>query len=297
MIMKNFLVLCCFLLSSLSTALFAQIDARFGFKAGANIGTIMGPAEENDQGESLDGYSWATKVHISATVEVPINERIGLAAELGFSQRGSRYRFEADNAYLSIPELSETFEGQSRVKSVNITNGYVEVPILFYVRPIKDKLQLDFGPSFSFLVSSRGLGILKYGDLSEDAVLGDDFVEINLDHSYLTDAAGELNSDFTRTGQLDQRSITYPADLGAYYFFDEKDGPAYRYFDMGLNFGASYYFTKGLRMGARAYYGLLDITNNNYDIEQQRLDDNRNFILRDDFDRNFSLQFFVGLQF
>jgi hypothetical protein len=282
----------------LSVFVQAQMDFKFGFRAGATVATMFGPLETDGAGNELEKYKFSAKLSVGGTVSLALTERIGLCAELLFSQKGATYRFEADNSYLKLPATGQDYFGHKRIVSYNLTNGYVEVPILFYVQPIKDRLQLDFGPSISFLISSRALGIIKYGVIDPNNPNAEEFLEMEFDHKYLKDEAGALaTNSVNKTAKLDQTSITYPSRLGGYYFFNEKKGPAFSNIDFGLNFGASLFFTKGLRIGARAYYGLVDITNNNYDVQQTSLDANNQYILRQDKDITFGLQIFVGLQF
>lgn len=276
----------------------AQIDVKFGFRAGMTIANMLTDSVEYDaDGNSLENYRPTGKISVGATVMVPFNDNIGVTGEVLFSQKGSRYRFEADNSYLTLPSQSLTFQGHKRIVSINITNNYVEVPVLFYAQAFNNRLHFEFGPSISILASSRALGIIKYGVIDDDNPNPEDFLEIGMNHRYLSDEAGAVASETLREGRLDQTTIQYPASIGGYYFFDEKDGPKFSVLDFGLNVGMSLYFTEGLRVGGRFYYGLTDVSNDVYDVRQTSLDANRNFISRSDFDRNIGIQLFVGLQF
>jgi hypothetical protein len=290
------------LLASFSSM--AQIDFKFGFRAGATLSNISGPLEKDDSGNNLESYKMTTRICVGATVSMPINDRIGLGAEVLFSQKGALQRFESDNSFLKLtgtvadPNITQIFQGQKKIMSMNITNGYVEIPLTFYAYAIKDRLMFDFGPSVSFLVSSRSLGILKYGTIDPVNPNAADFLEMEIDYRAGTDDAGALATGAVdKSGRISGTTINYPSRLGAYYFFDEKKGSYFNTVDFGLNFGTSLFFTKGLRVGARGYYGLLDVTNNNYDISQKSIDSNRDYIFRKDKDVNWGIQFFVALQF
>jgi hypothetical protein len=281
----------------------AQIDFKFGFRAGATLSQMFGPKETDAAGASLESYKMTARICVGGTFAMPINDYVGLGAEVLFSQKGALHRFEADNSYLRLDgtvsnmNASQTFTGHKRIRSVNITNGYVEIPVTFYAFAIKDRLMFDFGPSISFLVSSRSLGILKYGVI--DPVNPDpaDFLEIELDLRGTDDAGALADRAVDKTGKLDQTTIVYPSRIGSYYNFNEKKGGLFNSIDYGLNFGASLFFTKGLRVGTRVYYGLADVTNNNYDVQQSSLDSNKEFIFRKDRDTNFGVQMFIALQF
>jgi len=281
----------------------AQIDYKFGFRAGATISQMFGPKETDLAGNSLEDYKMTARICVGGTFSMPFNDHIGLGAELLFSQKGALHRFESDNSYLRLDgtvsnmNSSQIFTGHKKIRSVNITNGYVEIPLTFYAFAIKDRLMFDFGPSISFLVSSRSLGILKYGVI--DPVNPDpaDFLELELDLRGNDDAGALADRAVDKTGKLDQTTIIYPSRIGSYYNFNEKKGTLFNTLDYGLNFGASLFFTKGLRVGTRVYYGLADVTNNNYDVQQSSLDANKEFILRKDKDNNFGVQLFIALQF
>jgi hypothetical protein len=281
----------------------AQIDYKFGFRAGATLSHMFGPKEIDAANNTLESYKMTARICVGGTFSMPFNDYIGLGAEVLFSQKGALHRFEADNSYLrldgTVSNMNSTqiFTGQKRIRSVNITNGYVEIPITFYAFAIKDRLMFDFGPSISFLVSSRSLGILKYGEI--DPVNPDpaDFLELELDLRGTDDAGALADRAVDKTGRLDQTTIIYPSRIGSYYNFNEKRGTLFNTLDYGLNFGASLFFTKGLRIGTRVYYGLADVTNNNYDVQQSSLDANKEFIFRKDRDTNFGLQLFIALQF
>jgi hypothetical protein len=281
----------------------AQTDFKFGFRAGATISTMFGPMEKDDQDISLEKYRATARICVGGTISMPLTNRLGLSAEVLFSQKGAMHRFEADNSYLRLDGTvsnmtsSQTFIGHKRIRSVNITNGYVEIPITFYAYAIKDRLMFDFGPSISFLVTSRSLGILKYGVI--DPVNPDPtaFMEIELDLRNNDEAGALAQGALDKTGKIDQTTIVYPSRVGSFYNFDEKKGGLFNSIDYGINLGASLFFTKGLRVGTRVYYGLADVTNNRYDVQQRSLNTNREFIFRKDRDTNFGVQMFIALQF
>jgi hypothetical protein len=288
----------------ISGFVYGQRTVKFGFRAGAALTTIFGPSEKDDSGNSLESYNLAARICVGGTVSLPFNDRFGIGAEVLFSQKGAMHRYESDNSYLKLkgsvadPGSEQTFFGHKKILSKNITNGYIEVPLTFYAFAIKERLMFEFGPSVSFLISSESLGILKYGIIDPNNPNAADFLEMEIDYKAYQDQAGAFAAGAVdKSGKLDQTSIVYPSKIGSYYFFDEKRGNLTNMIDFGLNFGASFFFTKGLRIGTRVYYGLTDVTNNIYDINQKNLDTNNQFILREDNDTNFGIQLFIGLQF
>ena len=289
----------------LSVSLWGQ--AKFGIRAGVNYTSISGPKELSDAGVALERFEPRLKLGAAATVYVPFSKVVGLYSELSFVQRGMYYRFEHDRAFLRLPNYQNQgelfFRGHKKLFGLNVSNGYVEVPMMLCIKPLNKRFHIAFGPSVGALISSRGLGTLQYTDPNHEAQM----VEIDLNYRFLRDNIGETATTLTafgtsipsgtRSGRIDGTTIAYPQSVGAYYFDTEKRGAFYNIFDFGLNLDFSFYFTPGVRIGARAYYGLTDVTNNFYNRSQFRLDDNDQPLKREDFDRNLGLQLFIGLQF
>ncbi len=236
---------------------------------------------------------WKARVVAGATMRAAFTERLGLLAELNFIQKGNYYRYEG-LSYLTLgAPVNQTFVGHKRIMAINQINSYVEVPVNFYYEVVDDKLAVELGAAVGVLLSSRGLGTLKYIDQDRP----EELLEYNLDYRYFSDTTSHIKTTATRTGRIDGISIDYPQSIGAYYFNTEKKGSYFNRLDVSASIGAAYYLTEGLRVGTRVQYGLLDVTNNNYDVSLYKLDANNRPIARKDKDRNFGLQIYLGLQF
>jgi len=270
----------------------AQSKPRFGIRAGLNLSTIMSKTDANSLDGTFEQQLLRPKITVAATMQYQLAKQIGIGAEVSFTQRGMYYRYEGDS-YLKVPTENFTFEGHERRIGLNVIHGYVDVPVFFYVEAIPNKLTFDVGPSVGFLVSAGALGSLKYID--ED--YPDEFVEFDLDYRYFRDDLHEVKSTNQISGKVDGTTINLPQRIGAYYLNDTQTKSLYKPLDFGINIGAAYNFTPGLRFGTRVYYGFQDITNNEMDIRQSALDENRDFQYNNDFDRNFGVQIFLGLQF
>lgn len=277
----------------------AQANIKFGLRAGINIGTMFGEKEKDAAGTTLETFSPRTRIAVGATMRVKLAERFGFGTELMFVQKGAYTRYEGIS-YLIVPNLAnQTYEGHKRILAMNLTNGYLQLPVFFYADIIKKRLQIDVGITPSILVSSRGIGVLKYIDPDSPTEL----VEYDVDAKYLKDTIGQIRIATTSTGQprlgrVDGSSVPHPYSIGGYYFnTGTKSGNMYKTFDLSASLGMSFYFTEGLRLGFRAEYGLLDVSNNIYDVSNYKLDANRKPVARKDFDRNFGVQLFIGLQF
>ncbi|MCP4441516.1 MAG: PorT family protein [Aureispira sp.] len=289
---------------------------KFGLRAGTNISTVFGPSEEGAD----EKYKVTAKIVAGALVKIPFNDRFGFMGEVDYIQKGTYHRFEATDSYLKLPgygnQAEVTYQGNKdwkKIIGVNLINSYVEVPLLFYAQPIKDKLEFEVGPSFSFLVSSVGLGTLKYGETLDNEIPDPSkFFEFDLDYKFFKDKVDEVGNDFAKSAKLNGSTRTYPQGPKAYYFqnypetatdpinpndYTVKGSTTYSVFDIGINVGASFFFTPGLRIGARANIGLIDISVDKYDISNKELNTDGTFKLTNHFDQNFGVQIFVGLQF
>ncbi len=290
---------------------------KFGLRAGLNLATIMGPTEAN----TTEEHRLSVRVVAGGTMRVPFHERFGMAVELLFVQKGTYYTKEAENSFLKLPEFvsqQELVYGYTNANNVytkrsdknykkrvgmNVINGYIEIPLLFYVQPIKDKLEIDFGVSLGVLISSEALGTLKFGPadvLNAKTPNPKDFIEMDLDYKYIKDDIGQVYDGTTRSVKLGGSTRYYPRGPSSYYLTDQTTKANVNYyslFDVGFQGGVSYYFTPGLRLGLRFNYSLMDITADKYDNSFTDLDANGKYIPLKHNDANFGTQIFVGLQF
>ena len=97
---------------------------KFGLKAGANFANLTG----ND----ADGFDGLTSYHIGAVLELNILENFSVQPELLYSSQGAKQ------------------DGFDDVKL-----DYVTVPVLAKFYLISDRLSLEAGPQFSFLVNDN----------------------------------------------------------------------------------------------------------------------------------------------
>ena len=290
---------------------------KFGLRAGASLTSMFGPEEEGTE----ELYKTTVRLSAGATVKFPLHERFGLGAEVIFIQKGAFHAITSENSFLKMPAYGteqafiygynrtgntytkRTDTNFKRRASLNIINAYVEIPIMFYYELLDDQLQLDIGVAVGFLVDSKGLGTIKYGDINIlDASAPDptQFIEMDLDYKMLRDEIGALATTTAKTAKIDGTTRYYPSNPAAYYFTDVEDKANENIFktvDFTLQAGLSYYFTPGLRLGARFGYSLLDVTTNKYDNSTLNLTEEGDYIQRDDKDGNIGVQIFVGLQF
>ena len=131
-------------------------------------------------------------------------------------------------------------------------------------------------------------------DRSED----DAFRGISLDFRYFSDEIGEaIPENGTEIRMINGVSLEIPKSIKAYYDYPEgSETGMFNRLDFGLHAGMNFYINRSLFVGARFNYGLTDITN--ADVDRSLLEKNGDaLILRDDRDRNLSIQASIGFSF
>lgn len=98
---------------------------KFGLKAGANFANL--------EGNTIEGSTY-TSFHFGALMEVKVFENLSLQPELVYSSQGTK-----------INEAAFT----------DINYNYINVPVLAKFYLTKNKLSLEAGPQFSFLINEN----------------------------------------------------------------------------------------------------------------------------------------------
>lgn len=293
------------------------LKPKFGLRAGASFSTVLGPQEEGVD----EQHKVSVRVVVGGTVKLPFHERFGITAEVLFVQKGSYYIANANNSFLKLPQfgaeqphvygynkINDLYEKRTdktykRKVGMNVINGYIEVPVMFYGEAIDDKLQFDLGVAVGVLISTQALGTIKFGEtsiLDADNPDATQFIEMDLDYKYIKDQLGAYYDGSQKSAKIDGTTRYYPRGPSAYYMTDVKDKAdehVYNLLDVSLQAGVSYFFTPGLRAGVRFNYSLIDVTTNKYDYSLKNLNPDGTYIVRNDYDANFGFQIFVGLQF
>lgn len=120
--MKKSLIL---IISVVFFSLNAQAQGvKFGVKAGANYA--------NFSGADADGFNGLTSYHVGAILELNVFENFSVQPELLYSSQGAK---------------SDGFD--------DVKLDYVTVPVLAKFYLVTDKLSLEAGPQFSFLVNDN----------------------------------------------------------------------------------------------------------------------------------------------
>lgn len=115
-----------------STATDNREALSLGLKAGANYSNVYDSQNQNFVADAKFGFA------AGGFVAIPFGKFIGIQPEILFSQKG----FKSSGTYL----------GSSY--SMTRTTDYIDVPILFAVKPVKE-ITLLFGPQFSYLTKQK----------------------------------------------------------------------------------------------------------------------------------------------
>ncbi|MBI5916667.1 MAG: outer membrane beta-barrel protein, partial [Bacteroidetes bacterium] len=228
----------------LSNSASAQ-EFKYGFKTGLNFNNIKGEAEKDANGNELETFTNNTGFHIGATFAWNATDLMGLRAEFLYSQKGTNREFEGPSYYsfytLDNEEIRTT---GTRKQVLNVSNSYLEIPVMGYIKPVK-WLEVYGGGSLGFLVASTAFGNINYSDgmTPTGAVVGE--ITHELDFNYFSDEARQVSYDNPPTTvKIQGDDVPYPQTAGAYFEFLEDRGNLYKIVDVGLIGGLSIYFNK-----------------------------------------------------
>lgn len=271
-------------------------ELTFGFKAGLNFSQFDTDDIEQANGVDLETFQQNSGFHLGVAVTNKITDIFGVRGEFLFSQKGGRYEFEGDS-YMRLL----TFTGEDRLiregfrdMNLNISNAYIDIPVMVYVKPLK-WLELAAGVNVAALISSTGAGELVFRDQAQ--IEGDEFRGISLDYRFFGDEVGEFIDGDTEIRMINGTSFEIPKNLQAYFEYPQgAETGLYNRFDFGLHASANIYINRSLFLGIRFNYGLTDVTDEKVDRALGEINGS-DFILRDDFDRNISLQASIGFSF
>jgi Outer membrane protein beta-barrel domain len=265
----------------------------YGFKVGLNFSNMPGEVEQDSDGEDIERLKTNTGFHVGASVRYNFTDRYGVKGDFLFSQKGTQQFYDGEAAQLFYVVGSTDQVGiiGTQERFLRITNSYIEVPISGYAK--FGKVEFFGGPYIGFLVTSKAVGDYQFTtgavQLDSDLNFKDEIPDpVNL----------ELNElDYTIFSYFGQ-TLFYPNEATAYYDFQNKDGKVFKSLDLGLNAGMAFFLNKGLYVSANLNYGLTDVTNKAYDHSYSSLNEtNDGYGVRDDADKNFTIQASVGFSF
>ena len=272
-------------------------STAYGFRVGLNVSTISTSDLEAINDTDAESYATNSGFHVGGGVKVKFTDLFGLRAELLFSQKGTKYNFEGESFQIFLADNgNKILANGSKTLSLNITNAYIDIPVVAYGR-LGKKLEFNGGVYVGFLLSSTAAGQLEF---SGNSALLNNAIEdliLNLDYNYSRDEGINTPDDNTAfTFNADNEVINLPARVGAFFDKDESNSEnPYGTFDAGLTGGISFFLNEGLYISANAQYGLVDVTKEEFDFSQTT--SSLTPATRNDNDTNLSIQFSVGFSF
>lgn len=275
-------------------------EFSYGFKVGLNFSTLMADSEKDASGNDLETFDYNSGFHVGAAFIYRITDLVGVRAELLFNQRGVKYAYEGTSFQFFDNDLGDRVVARNgnRRFFLETVNSYIDIPLTAYYK-IGQKLEIYGGVDVGFLVGSSAVGEFSYtGEVPGFPNINETF---ELDFNYFGDesAADSPIAEGTEVFTLmnNARSITIPRRLGAYYLdYPEKDGSFYNIIDFGLTGGVAFYINSGLFISGTLNYGLVDATNDFYDVSRVEADGDQ-YIPRNDKDSNLSIQTSIGFSF
>lgn len=295
--MTRLIILMMALFFTCSQKITAQ-ELSYGFRVGLNVSTLLADKEELN-GTTLENFNTNTGFHVGGGVRVEITELFGIRTEILFTQKGTKQTFDGSSFLVFRDGDNRILTTGDKTLSLNISNAYLEIPILAYGK-ITDRFEVFAGGYFGFLVGSIASGELIYKNgrvPNNNNVI--DLLELTLDYNYGKDSPGEIaNSVADIEVMVGNDNVTIPNTLTAYYALndDEKNGKPYKVLDAGVSAGAAFFLNGGLYISAIANYGLLDVSNTDMDFSNS-VSNGLELITRDDTDKNFSVQVSLGFSF
>ena len=243
---------------------------KFGIQAGLNVSTMLAESEKDASGNNLETNSFVTGFQVGPVMDLLLVPNFGLEANLLYSQKGTRYKYEGAGSYTFINSSGSKFPttGKSRV-IINVSNGYIDLPIMAYYK-LTSNLKISGGVNVAVLVSSEGNGEWLYQGAkfaSGDYLKND--VAFTLTQNYFRDKAGEISESRTDVTTHNGDKISVPTSLNAYSTIPSRSASRYNSFDFGAVLGVAWVFNSGLQFGIRGNYSLADITANELDNSYQ----------------------------
>jgi len=215
---------------------------------------------------------------------------------LTYAQRGGRIELEGSSYYVfGLQSSQRRFTQINRVQSLKILNGYLDVPIVAFHR-IGQRFEVGAGLYAAYMVVSKADGELRISERASGGSSVETFF-VNNDFNYFKNEFGEETFG-VQTIAVDGTTFDEPRTVGAYYEYLTDPGENYfNRFDVGVIAQVGYYLNNSLNLKARFMYGFIDVTKKEADVSHASVTQDQQFILRDDMDRNLSMQISLGFLF
>jgi len=237
--------------------------------------------------------------------------KLGLRGELLYVQRGSGYNFLNEDTIVGSPyiikeriSINESFVEFGTLDMVlDFSNGYLSIPITVNYQ-INKRWEVFGGLSIDMLLQPTGRG---RADFTSNNRPGDIFFRQSYDFNYRSNDPGELtllqqvtNAQSDTPIIVGEEIKNIPKTISAYfnnYDLNQEIEKKYNFFDSHLTLGFNYFINSGFYLGARAEFGLTDITNNDGDFSIGQINSDATPVFNGDHDRSVSLNLSFGFRF
>lgn len=267
---------------------------QFGFRAGLNYSSVDEPSELHPmEGTTLESYQNSRGFHLGMSFGYEFYDFLGVRGEFLYNQKGYQYLYQGPAyQFLTSANGQSVLTTGDKVTVIENSNAYIDFPISFYVKPIQ-KLEISAGIGIGFLVSAYGNGVTNYNDISGN--VADQSWELN--YNYFRDEAGQGITTEENTFFVNGALINGLVSTGAYYDETELDGKYFNGININIHGALTYYLNNSVYLSGRYFYGLSDITNDNYSFIKAELDDNQARIPNPRDTRSLSTQISLGFYF
>lgn len=279
-------ILCTWITVSASAQLF-----NIGVRAGLNYSQWKGPMESSIN----EDYGISSGFHFGLNYQQNFSDLFSMRLEILYVQNGSTKSFNGESFYvISVPNAEDVVEFGQMDYNLDISNAYISFPLTAHYQ-LSRKWEVMGGAYLSLLVQPTATGLLEFDSSTRPDEIS--FIQ-SMEFNYNSDEPGQGQFVGINPGILvDGIVVRLPSLAGAYYQYNEKRDNLINALDYGLVFGLSYNINRGFYIGLRAEYGLADITSDQVDISQVAVDENQNFIYRDDKDTHLGIQASFGFRF
>jgi Outer membrane protein beta-barrel domain len=267
--------------------LFAQ---EYGFKIGTNLTSFIGQKEKDAAGNDLESFRSEMGYHFGFVNSYSLSENTGFRIEMLFTQKSISmdYVGEAVKVFYTQGTNQRVLTKGMLNSHLKITNSYFELPLTYYAKS-ESGFEVAAGVSFAFLSSSKGKGEMTFEGNTEGGYTIPQFTsQLDFNYSKDKDSTAVLSP---RTTQVEGNGVVrLPESVGAYYENRAAEKSRFNTFDIGLIGDIRYWLNDNVAINLHATYSLKDVTNNASDFSQCKIDGNKNFTTKDDFDRFLTYQ-------
>jgi hypothetical protein len=274
--------------------LFAQ---DYGFKIGTNWTNFKGRIEKDKNENDLEAFKSAMGFQVGFTSNYLFSDNIGLRIEMLYAQKSISTSYDGEaTKFFYTQNTNRRIIATGHLRSnLKITNSYFEVPLTFYFKT-ESQIELGLGVNFALLASSKGDGEMTFTGNTEGGYAIPEFTA-QLNYNFAKD--GDTTAALSERVALVEGggTVRLPQTLGAYYENRTSEHRRFNTIDVGLIGDIKYWLADGLAIGGRVVYSLKDVTNNESDFSQNKLDSNKNLNATYDYDRFLTYQLSLVFKF